>query len=86
MIYRGTIINGQVVLEERAWLPEGTNVRIEVECDESDESDCAAEPDQHLAQFWDALRGLAEKATTYPPEIGDRHFRQADFDALPSDD
>jgi len=31
MVYRGTIRNGQVVLEESARLPEGAHVRVEIE-------------------------------------------------------
>ena len=66
MIYYGTIRDGQVVVEENVRLPEGAQVRIEVE---GDASESAADPNQRLGQFWDALRELADTAQTLPPDI-----------------
>jgi hypothetical protein len=70
MVYRGTIKNGQVVLEESTKLPEGAHVRVEIE---NHVSESAPNPEQQLAEFWDSLREMAGTAKTLPPDIAENH-------------
>ena len=72
MVYRGTIKNGQVVVETSAKLPEGASVRIEVE-NPAAANGAPPSDSLNLKNFWTAMRGMAGKAQTLPSDIAENH-------------
>lgn len=62
MTYRGTVKNGQILLDDRVELPEGTSVRVEVEM-----------TPELLASLREGLASLSGSAGGLPADMAEHH-------------